>query len=261
MRLVTWNVNSMTARLDFVLEFLGTIQPDAACIQELKVDDDAFPHQAFEAAGYNALTHGQAQWNGVAVLVKKSADPSPTILQRGLPGQEAAGARFLTVSALGLSLSSVYVPNGKSLTHPDFKLKLRFLDALADHLASHVDPSSEAVIGGDFNLVPGDLDTFAPAAHAGHIFHTPDERSRFERLAQAGLTDLFRARHPELQAFTWWDYRAGAFHKKQGLRIDFMLGTERVQKRVTEAGPLRDFRKKREGRIPSDHAPVVIDLA
>lgn len=259
MRLVTWNVNSMTARLDFVLDFLRTVQPDAACIQELKVDDDAFPHPAFESAGYTALTHGQAQWNGVAVLVKKSSDPSPAVVQRGLPGQEAAGARFLTVRALGIEISSVYVPNGKATSHPDFRLKLGFLDALADHLARSVDRGGEAVIGGDFNLVPDDLDTWAPAL-AGHIFHTVEERSRFAKLAEAGLVDLFRSRHPDQQAFTWWDYRAGAFHKRQGLRIDFMLGTEKVRTRVTEAGPLRDFRKKREGRIPSDHAPLVIDL-
>ncbi|MBL8739743.1 MAG: exodeoxyribonuclease III [Myxococcales bacterium] len=258
MRVAAWNINSITARLDFVLDFLRTHEPDAVCIQELKVTDEAFPQLAFAGAGYHALTYGQAQWNGVAVLVKQSADPSPRIVHRGLPGQEAMGARLVTVHALDLSLTSVYVPNGKSLKHPDYQAKLAWLDDLVAHAGSL--RTGASIIAGDFNLCPGDLDSWDPVGHTGHIFHTDAERERFQRLLDLGFVDLFRAQHPDLQSFSWWDYRAGCFHKKQGLRIDFVLGTPAVRARMKGASIERDFRKKREGRIPSDHAPVIIDL-
>ncbi len=261
MRIVSWNVNSILARLDFVLDFLATHAPDALCIQELKVEDGAFPTKAFADAGYAALTFGQAQWNGVAVLVKTASDPSPVLVHRGLPGQEAQGARLVTVQALGLSLTSVYVPNGKSVSHPDFRSKLAWLDALVAHTRGSLDAAAPTIIAGDFNLCPADLDSWDGPRHRGHIFHTDDERSRFERLLALGYHDLFRVRHPHEQVFSWWDYRAGAFHKKQGLRIDFVLGSRDLCSRVREASIERDFRKKREGRIPSDHAPVVIDLS
>jgi exodeoxyribonuclease III len=259
MRVAAWNVNSITARLDFVLDFLRTHEPDAVCIQELKLTDEAFPQLAFNQAGYNALTYGQAQWNGVAVLVKTSADANARIVHRGLPGQEAMGSRLVTVEALGLSLTSVYIPNGKSLKHPDYMAKLAWLDSLVTHAAT-LDRGGQSIIAGDFNLCPGDLDSFDPVGHTGHIFHTDAERERFQRLLGLGFRDLFREQHPDLQSFSWWDYRAGCFHKKQGLRIDFVLGTEAVRARLKGASIERDFRKKREGRIPSDHAPVIIDL-
>ncbi len=259
MRLATWNVNSLPARLDFVLDFLATHAPEMACLQELKVDDSAFPHLAFVQAGYHALTFGQPQWNGVAVLVKTSLGGSPKIVHRGLAGSESAGARLLTVEAAGLSMTSVYVPNGKSLSHPDFKVKLAFLDNLIAY-ARELDRSKPTVLGGDFNLVPAALDSWNDAAFADRIFHTPEERDRWRALLDLGFVDLYRARHPNEQSFSWWDYRAGCFHKKQGLRIDFLVGTPDVAARVREAHIDREFRKKREGRIPSDHAPVLVDL-
>jgi exodeoxyribonuclease III len=254
-----WNVNSLPARLDFVLDFLATHAPDIACLQELKVDDESFPHSAFVQAGYCVLTHGQPQWNGVAVLAKTSLGPPPSITQRGLPGSEAAGSRLLTVDAQGMSVTSVYVPNGKSLSHPDFKIKLGFLDDLITY-ARTLDLSKPTVLGGDFNLVPAALDSWNEAAFVDRIFHTKDERDRWSALLDLGFIDLFRAKHPVEQTFSWWDYRAGCFHKKQGLRIDFLIGTPDVASRVREAHIDREFRKKREGRIPSDHAPVLVDL-
>lgn len=261
MRLCTWNVNSLSARLDFVLDFLAARGPDVVCVQELKLTDAAFPALAFEGVGFRALTHGQAQWNGVAVLVRKAVDPSPEVVQAGLPGQEEQGARLLTVRAAGLSVTSVYVPNGKTLTHPDYQAKLAWLGALGDYAAARLDAREPTIVAGDFNVVPGDLDTWDPAAHAGGIFHTPAERAGLGRLAALGYRDLFREKNPELQAFSWWDYRAGAFHKKQGLRIDLVYGSAPVLARVTDARIDRDFRKKREGRTPSDHAPVLVELA
>lgn len=265
MRIATWNVNSVTARLDFVLDYLDARKPDIVCIQELKIDDEAFPRLAFTQAGYHSATHGQPQWNGVAVLVRMAAAESPAaarpeIVLAGLPEQAALGARFLTVRALGLNVTSVYVPNGKSIAHPDFKSKLAWLDALKVHLAATLDPSSPSIVGGDFNLVPADLDTWDPALHAGRIFHTDAERSRFQELLGLGLVDLYRHRHPTEVAFSWWDYRAGCFHKKQGLRIDLLLGTRPLLERVRDVSIQRDFRKKRLDRIPSDHAPVEVDL-
>jgi exodeoxyribonuclease-3 len=260
MRLATWNVNSVTARLDFVLDYLAARQPDVLCVQELKIDDQAFPRLAFAQAGYAAATHGQPQWNGVAVLVRSDAGPAPEIVQAGLPGQEAAGARLITVRALGVTVTSVYVPNGKSTGHPDFQMKLRWLDALIDHVQRTHDPSTASVIGGDFNLCPGELDSWDPKGHEGYIFHTAAERERYARLLALGYHDLFREKYPTEIAHTWWDYRAGAFHKKQGLRIDLLLGSKPVMDRVTTVAVDRDFRKKREARIPSDHAPVVAEL-
>lgn len=261
MRVVTWNVNSMSARLDFVLDFLGTCNPDIVCVQELKMTDEAFPRLAFEQAGFTALTFGQNQWNGVGVLVKKEADPNPLILSTGLPGHDALGARVITVKAAGLSVTSAYIPNGKTVTHPDYESKLAFLTGLADYVERELDPNADTIVAGDFNVVPADLDTWDAAGHAGHIFHTEAERSRVERLSQLGYEDLFRKQHPDLQAFSWWDYRAGCFHKRQGLRIDLVFGSRSIAARMKGASIERDFRKKREGRTPSDHAPVVVDLA
>jgi exodeoxyribonuclease-3 len=263
MLVATYNVNSINARLDFVMDFLATHRPDLVCVQELKVDNEAFPHLAFAQAGYRAATHGQTQWNGVAVLgrIEALGGGEIEVVQAGLPGQDAAGARLLTVRALGLTITSVYVPNGKTVSHPDFRMKLAWLDALADHLHKTLDPSSDAVVGGDFNLVPEDIDSYAPAACAGHIFHTDGERARWTRILGAGLFDLFREKEPSLQAFSWWDYRAGAFHKKHGLRIDFLLGTRPILDRTTSVRIDRDFRKKRADRIPSDHAPVMVEIA
>lgn len=259
MRLCTWNVNSLPARLDFVLDFLQTHQPDVVCLQELKVENEAFPHLAFAQLGYVALTHGQPQWNGVAVLVRRALDSQPRIVQRGLPGAESYGARLLTVAVAGISVSSVYVPNGKSLSHPDFKLKLAFLEKLRDYAASL--PLNEPVLlGGDFNLVPAALDSWNEPAFTDRIFHTVEERARWRALIDLGLVDVFRALHPEEQSFSWWDYRAGAFHKKHGLRIDFLLASQPLASRARTAQIDRDFRKKRDGRIPSDHAPVLIDI-
>ncbi len=259
MRIVTWNVNSISARLDFVLDYLTTYAPEIVCLQELKVDEQGFPALAFTQAGYASATHGQRQWNGVAVLVKKSAGPAPEVVQRGLPGQEEAGSRLLTVTALGLSVTSVYVPNGKTVSHPDFAMKLAWLDALTRY-AGDLAAGGKSVVAGDFNLCPADLDSYDPAGHAGHIFHTAEERARFAALLGLGYEDLFRRVLPDEQVFSWWDYRAGAFHKRQGLRIDLVLGTPDVAARAKGAGIDREFRKKRDGRVPSDHAPVTIEL-
>ena len=257
MRVATWNVNGLRARLEFVLGWLREREPDVVGLQELKLTDDLFPHAAFEAAGYRALAHGQKSWNGVAILSRDEA----RVTQTGLPGQEDFGARLLSAEVGGISFTTVYCPNGKHLEHPDFPRKLAWLDALAAHLTERHEPSRPSLLCGDFNVCPTPLDSWNGEALEGAIFHTAEERARFQRLLGWGLEDLFRERFPDLQAFSWWDYRGGAFHRKQGLRIDFLLATQPLAERVRSVEIDREYRKKREGLTPSDHAPVWADLA
>jgi exodeoxyribonuclease-3 len=262
MRIATWNVNGLRARLDLLRLWLRTRQPDVLGIQELKLTDEQFPHAELAEAGYRAVCHGQKGWNGVAVLSREGL--AAECLQLGLPGQAEFGARLVSVrvgGADGLRFTSVYVPNGKDVSHEDFPRKLAFLDALTAHLApgGRADPAPAAVCG-DFNLVPSALDTWDEARLRGTIFHTDEERSRFARLIAGGYTDLFRAAHPEAREFSWWDYRAGAFHKGQGLRIDFLLGTPALAARLRSVSIDREWRKKQEGLIASDHAPVIAEL-
>ena len=255
MRIATWNVNGLRARLDFVAHWLDARQPDVVGLQELKLPDEQFPADFFLERGYQAASHGQKGWNGVAILAREE----PRVTTRGLPGQEDLGARLLTASVAGLSFTTVYVPNGKSLDHEDFPRKLAFLDALVDHFQGIAD--RPAVLCGDFNLCHRSLDSWDPERLEGHIFHTDAERTRFARLLEAGFIDVFREKHPDTRAFSWWDYRGGAFHRGQGLRIDLLLATPVAAQRVKFIEIDRDYRKKKDGLTASDHAPVFADLA
>jgi len=256
MRLATWNVNGLRSRLDFVLDWLAARRPDVLGLQELKVEDDQFPYLAFEAAGYRAIVHGQKAWNGVAILSREPA----RVVTTGLPGQQALGARLLTASIGDLAFTTLYVPNGKDIGHEDFPRKLDWLAALAEHVRTRHDPGRPLVVCGDFNVCPTELDTWDEAGMRGEIFHTAEERARFGRLLDWGLSDVFRAVHPTERAFTWWDYRGGAFHREQGLRIDFVLATAPVLAVVRSVTIDREYRKKKSEKIPSDHAPVLVDL-
>jgi exodeoxyribonuclease-3 len=256
MRLASWNVNGLRARLDYVLLWLEDRQPDVVGLQELKMTDEAFPHEALQAAGYRAAVHGQKAWNGVAILARDE----PQVTQVGLPGQEEMGARLITANVADLSFTTVYVPNGKSVGHEDFARKLAWLDALRQHLDRHQDAVAPTVICGDFNICPQPIDSWNDDALYGSIFHTDEERARIQELLGWGFHDVFRERNPDKQAFSWWDYRAGAFPRGQGLRIDFLLTTGCVVPRLRSAEIDRDYRKKKEGLTPSDHAPVLIDL-
>lgn len=256
MRIATWNVNGLRARLDYVRDWLRERQPDVVALQELKAATGQFPADPLLEEGYHAAVHGQKAWNGVAVLSREPAER----VEAGLPGHEELGARLIAATIGGLRVLSVYVPNGKSVEHEDFHRKLAFFDALGDRLAPAVSAGEPLVLAGDFNVAPTALDTWDEEGHRGRIFHTDEERERFRRLAELGLVDLYRARHPDGRDFTWWDYRGGAFHRGFGLRIDFLLATRPVAERVREVFVDRDFRKKRAGLSPSDHAPVVADL-
>ncbi len=255
MRIATWNVNGLRARQDFLLAWLRAREPDLVALQELKLTEAQFPRDVFEAAGYQALVHGQKSWNGVAVLSRKPLETH----QIGLPGQEAFGARLVTAEVEGLRFASLYCPNGKHTGHEDFPKKLQWFDALAEYLATQR-ADEPLVLGGDFNVCPAAIDSWDEARLAGEIFHTDEERAHFRRLLDWGLRDLFREKHPEKQAFSWWDYRGGAFHRGHGLRIDFLLGTAPVLARVESVEIDREWRKKQDGLTASDHAPVIAEL-
>jgi exodeoxyribonuclease-3 len=257
MRVATWNVNGLRARIDLLLLWLRDRKPDVVGLQELKLEDGKFPADALRSAGYHALAHGQKSWNGVAILSREPA----TATQVGLPGQEAAGARLLTAQIGDLSFTTVYCPNGKTVSHPDFPAKLAWLDALAAHLEASADAARPAIVCGDFNVAPAALDSYDEETLRGSIFHTDEERARIERLAKAGYADVFRTLHPAEQAFSWWDYRGGAFHRRMGLRIDLLLANPPALARARSAVIDRDFRKKQDGLTPSDHAPVYADLS
>jgi exodeoxyribonuclease-3 len=257
-RLATWNVNGLRARLDFVKIWLRERRPDVVGLQELKCLDEHFPRDAFAELGYQGLAFCQKGWNGVAVLAREELALKE--VARGLAGQDGEGARLLVAEAGGIVFATVYAPNGKSVGHPDFPRKIAWLDALAQHVEKTHRPEQPLVLGGDFNLCPAPLDSWNEAALRGQIFHTDEERACFRALLDWGLADVFRERHPDAQAFSWWDYRAGAFHRRQGLRIDFLLATRAVLGRVTAVEIDRDFRKKQDGLTPSDHAPVWMDL-
>ena len=252
--LATWNVNGVRARLVRLLEWLDERKPDVVCLQELKVKEEDFPASELRAAGYEAAIVGQQSWNGVGILARER----PEVLCRELPGVGAAGARFITARACGVEVSSVYVPNGKTAEHPDFLPKLAWLDALARHLESRADRAAPLFVSGDFNVCPADLDSYLGERGRGAIFHTDEERSRIARLPASGLVDLYRAKYPEEPGFSWWDYRAGAFHKRLGMRIDLLFATPVIAARVTDVRVDREFRKKSKlsGATPSDHAPV-----
>lgn len=256
MRIASWNINGLRSRLDFILHWLDARQPDIVGLQELKLEDEQFPHLAFESAGYHSVAFGQKAWNGVAVLARK---PVEEVQQRGLPGQEEFGSRLITARVEGIDFTTVYVPNGKSVAHPDFPAKLAWLDSLVAHWGETRSATDRAVLCGDFNLCPAPIDSWRGGV-TGRIFHTDEERSRWRALLDAGLCDTFRELYPEEQQFSWWDYRGGAFHRGMGLRIDFVLATPTLMDEVEEARIDRDYRKKKEGLTASDHAPVWIDL-
>ncbi|MDH3523015.1 MAG: exodeoxyribonuclease III [Acidobacteriota bacterium] len=257
MRIATWNVNGLRSRLEFVLHWLAARQPDVVGLQELKLTDEQFPYDELAAAGYRAAVHGQKAWNGVAILSREPGE----VTRRGLPGQEELGSRLVTARFGELSFTTVYCPNGKSVGHEDYPRKLGWYDGLAAHWAATEAPARLAVLCGDFNVCPADLDSHhAPGAAADRIFHTAAERARFGRLLEGGLVDLYRDRYPETRMYSWWDYRGGAFHRNLGLRIDFVLATPALAARVRDVVIARQYRKKKDGFTASDHAPVYADL-
>ncbi len=258
MKIATWNVNGIRARFDYLKLWLEDRQPDIVGLQELKTADGVFPYSDIEELGYDALVHGQKAWNGVAVLVKKGIEHTCT--QTGLPGEEDFGARLITAELSDLVFTTVYCPNGKSTAHEDFPRKLRWFDALASHFEERYCKDDNLVLCGDFNICPAPLDSWNEQDFQESIFHTRVERDRMRRFSDLGFIDVFRQQHPDLQAFSWWDYRRMAFRYGHGLRIDLILTTPSIADRIETVEIDRDFRKKKEGLTASDHAPVIATL-
>jgi exodeoxyribonuclease-3 len=256
MRIATWNVNSLRARMERVEAWLGEVQPDVVCLQETKLADDAFPALTFEAMGYECAHHGQGQWNGVAILSKVGLDD---VVHNFAPGIEPdPDARIITATCGGIRTTCCYVPNGRALDHEHYRYKLSWLDRLLDHLRRESDPSQSVVVTGDFNIAPTDADVYDPGKFVDATHVSGPERDRLAALLDWGLVDLFRRLHPDASSvYSWWDYRAGDFHQGRGLRIDLVLGSAPVAERL-EWGVID--RNARKGTAPSDHAPVLVDL-
>ena len=259
MRIATWNVNSVMARLPRLVEWLEQTAPDVACLQETKVAAGAFPAEAVEPLGYAVAHHGEGRWNGVAVLSRVGLAE----VTRGLPGdpgfpdESTLEARTLAATCGPVRVRSVYVPNGRTPDDPHYAYKLRWLNALAATAKAEAAAAGPFAVMGDFNIAPTDADVWDPAAFVGSTHVTPAERDALTALAGCGLADVLpriaKGPHP----YTYWDYRAGAFHKGMGMRIDLVYANQALAGLVKDAWVDREARK---GKAPSDHAPVVVDL-
>jgi exodeoxyribonuclease III len=256
MRIATWNVNSLPARLEKVWWWLDRARPDVLLLQETKLADAAAPHDAFRARGYEIAHHGEGRWNGVAIASRLGL--ADVVTNFGEPRTAPAEARMIAATAGGVRVVSVYAPNGRTLGSATYDAKLAWFDRLGRWTREDCDPSAPLVIGGDFNVAPTDLDVWdATACHGGTHVSAP-ERERIADLCAWGLSDAYRLHHPEGDRYSWWDYRAGMFYKNYGMRIDLVLVTRPVAERVVWADIDREARKGKP--TPSDHAPVVIDV-
>ncbi len=259
MRFATWNVNSLKARQERVEEWLQYAEPDVLCVQETKLSDKTFPQLSFGALGYEAVHHGPGQWNGVATLSRVGIDDVSSGFGDGVVDPYEGDARMLTTTCGGVRFVNVYVPNGREVPSEFYDRKLEWFDCLAKWLDANAKPSDPLVILGDFNVAPEDRDLWSPKAFKGSTHVTPKERAAVARLQEWGMQDAFRAVYPNTdKLFSYWDYRRGDFHEHRGMRIDLVLATQPIIDRVQWA--LVD-RQARKGKLPSDHAPVVIDLA
>jgi exodeoxyribonuclease-3 len=255
-RLVTWNVNSLKQRMPRLLPWLDERQPDILCLQETKLADEALGEllgDELESRGYEIAAHGEAAWNGVAIVSRVGLDDVTTGLA-GAPGFPHQEARAVAATCDGIRVHSVYVPNGRVPDSDHYQYKLRWLAALRDVVAGAPDA---AVVCGDMNIAPADADLFDPDAYIGQTHVTPREREALGELMALGLHDVVRERWPTERVFSYWDYRAGMFHQDLGMRIDLVLAGGPVAARVKAAWIDRQARK---GKGPSDHAPVIVDL-
>jgi exodeoxyribonuclease-3 len=253
MRLATWNVNSLGARLPRVTEWIEQQQPDVLCMQETKCADDKFPFDVFSDLGYESAHHGDGRWNGVALLSRVGLDDVARGF--GTPDDEH-GCRIVAATCGGVRVHSVYVPNGRSLDNEFYPIKLAWLAQLRTTLDATCAHGDSVAVCGDFNVAPLDSDVWDPAQFVGATHVSEPERQALRHVEDWGLTDVF-PRFNEPGTFTWWDYRAGDFHQGRGLRIDLVLLSSDLAERTTAASRDRDARK---GSKPSDHAPVVADF-
>ena len=254
MKLATWNVNSLRVRLPHLLDWLAAQAPDVACLQETKCEDADFPAAALRAAGYHSLHHGQRGYNGVAIVSRAEAKEA----RRGIPDFADEQSRVIAADVAGIRVVSVYVPNGQAVGSDKFAYKLRWFEALADWLSQELTTHARLAVLGDFNVAPEDRDVHDPALWEGKIHVSGPEREALARVAAAGFADAFRLFEQPEKSYSWWDYRMGAFRRNMGLRIDHVLLSPELARACRSC--TIDIAPRRLER-PSDHAPVVCELA
>lgn len=259
MKIATWNINGVKARLDTVVAWLQTSAPDVVCLQEIKSVDEGFPKSAFEDLGYNVATHGQKGFNGVAILSKRAPDD----VRRGLPGNDGdEQARYIEADIAGdkgvVTIASLYLPNGNPIGTDKFAYKLAWMEHLAAHARTLLSSEMPLVLAGDYNVIPEPKDAKNPEAWTGDALYQPESRTAWRALAALGFTDATRACYPADDVYTFWDYQAGAFQKNHGIRIDHMMLSPQAADCLTTSGIDRDTRGWEK---PSDHVPVWVELS
>jgi exodeoxyribonuclease-3 len=256
MKIATFNVNGVNGRLPQLLEWLNEAQPDVVCLQELKASQDKFPASQVKRAGYHSAWLGQKSWNGVAIL---SSGAEPVVTRRALPGDdEDTQSRYLEAAIDGVVVACLYAPNGNPAPGPKFEYKLTWFERLNAHAATLASLKAPVILGGDFNVMPTELDVYAPDRWQDDALFRPEVRAAFQALLKTGWTDAIRKLHPKERIFTFWDYWRNAWKRDAGLRIDHFLLNRRAVKRLTSAGVDRDARGREHA---SDHAPVWIRLS
>ncbi len=255
MKIVTFNINGIKARLPRLLEYLAERKPEVVCLQELKTSDETFPEADIRAAGYGCVWHGQKSWNGVAVLAR-GADPVER--QHGLEGEpEDEHSRYLECEIGGVTVASLYLPNGNPQPGPKFDYKLRWIDRLRARALALLAEETPVVLAGDYNVIPNDDDTYSVRAMQDDALMQPESRAGFRALVAQGWTDALRTRHPAGGVWTFWDYQAGAWQRDAGFRIDHLLLSPVAADRLIDAGVDKDYRAREKA---SDHAPTWVTL-
>ncbi|KUR78850.1 exodeoxyribonuclease III [Novosphingobium sp. Fuku2-ISO-50] len=255
LRVATFNVNGIKARLPRLIEWLEETQPDIACLQEIKTQDEGFPAADIAAAGYQAIWHGQKGFNGVAILARGER---PVEVQRGLAGEpEDEQSRYLEADVFGLRVACIYLPNGNPQPGPKFDYKLRWMDRLAARMATISAEEVPALVIGDYNVVPTDRDIWDPRALADDALMQPESRNGYRRLLNAGWTDALAVHNPRGGVWTYWDYQASAWPRDHGFRIDHALLSPELADRLVAAGVDKAYRGREKA---SDHAPVWVRL-
>ena len=256
MRIATFNVNGINSRLPALSQWLEETRPDAVCLQELKAPQDKFPEAALNAAGYQAIWHGQKSWNGVAILAR---DALPIEVGRGLPGDpDDEQSRYIEAVVNGVMIAGLYLPNGNPAPGPKFDYKLKWFERLIAHAGEMLDSGVHAVLAGDFNVMPTELDVYKPERWLDDALFRPEVRAAFHRLTAQGWCDALRTLHPGEKIYTFWDYFRNAYVRDAGLRIDHLLVSPVLTPALRAAGVDREVRGRER---PSDHAPVWIELA
>jgi exodeoxyribonuclease-3 len=254
-RIVTYNVNSINARLPNLLRWLEETAPDVVCLQELKTPQEKFPEAAIRGAGYGVIWHGQKSWNGVAILARNS---EPAEIRRALPGDpDDVHSRYIEAMVGGVVIGCLYLPNGNPAPGPKFDYKLRWLDRLAAHAAELLASAAPAVLAGDFNVIPTEADVYKPERWLDDALFRVEVREAFALLIKHGWTDSLRTIHPNETIYTFWDYFRNAYGRNAGLRIDHLLLSPTIASRLVDAGVDRDVRGWEKA---SDHAPVWAEL-